>query len=367
MKRISLLFAFIWCSLGAFAQINMCTVPVSNTYFQREYGTISTTTNNISKLSYAITLATNNCLSASQVKQVTLLFYTDQDKLEFCKNAYKNTVDKENFYDVFDAFAYFSTVFRLHDYVMAQGMQNNNNTVIVTTTTNNQVPNYPLYTYPDYTNYYGITGCNYPMDETSFGNTYNTYFMSKMNEASKVTVFKDYINMNCLSTSQIMRLTSILTIESNRLDVLKTAYPRAYDRGNYGYADQLFTNSSYKLDFDNFLRGNNTTTTTTTVVTNTNTCVVTSNDMNDIKNSIKNATFENSMITTSKQIISAKKCFTVAQIKEILELFSFESSKLDVAKYAYDYCIVKSNYYQVNDVFTFPCNKDDLTRYVQGR
>ena len=89
--------------------------------------------------------------------------------------------------------------------------------------------------------------------------------------------------------------------------------------------------------------------------------------MTDIKNTINNSSFDNTKITLGKQVIAAKKCFTVGQIKEILGLYSFESSKLEVAKYAYDYCSDKSNYYQVNDVFSFSSSKDDLTKYLLGK
>lgn len=362
MKHILLLFAFGFICLNSFSQTT-CTTPVSNTFFQREYGTISTTTNSTSKLSYAITLANNNCLSASQVKQVALLLIADQDKLDFCKAAYKNTVDKENFYDVYDAFAYFSTVFRLHDYVAAQKGQTTTTTVV---TTNINTFDYPVYSYPDFNGYFGVTGCNYPIDETAFFSTYNSYRTSKLSENGKLLSMKDYVNVNCLSTAQIMKLTSILSMESFRLDLLKAAYLRAYDRGNFASANQLLTSSTYKVDFNNYINGNSTTITTTTTVPNT-TCIVSNTDMMDIKNSINNSSFDNTKMTVGKQAIAAKKCLTVSQIKEILGLYSFESSKLEVAKYAYDYCVDKSNYYQVNDVFSFTSSKDDLTKYIAGK
>lgn len=361
MKQVALLSVVFAILMSGFGQ-TLCTVPVSNTFFQREYGTINSTLNSTSKLTYAINMASNNCLSSSQIKQITLLFYADQDKLEFAKAAYKNTVDKENFYDVYDAFAYFSSVFRLHDYVTSQRGQN---TIITTTTT---TYDYPAYTYPEFTNYFGVTGCNYPMDEGTFYKSYQSFKFSKITESAKAINIKDFINMNCLSTAQIMKLTSVLSMESFRLEVLKAAYLKAYDRANFGYADQLFTTNTYKVDFNNFLNGygnNNNNNNNNTVVSSN--CTVTVNDMNDIKASINNSSFDNTKMTLAKQVLSAKKCFLVSQIKEILQLFSFESSKLEIAKYAYDYCADKSNYYQVNDVFSFSSSKDDLTKYVQGR
>jgi hypothetical protein len=51
----------------------------------------------------------------------------------------------------------------------------------------------------------------------------------------------------------------------------------------------------------------------------------------------------------------------------ILQLFTFEDNKLELAKFAYDYCIDRENYYRVNDVFTFSSSKDELSRFLQGR
>lgn len=364
MKQVALLSVVFAIIISGFGQ-TLCTTPVSNTFFQREYGTINSTINANAKLTYAINMASNNCLSSSQIKQITLLFYADQDKLEFAKAAYRNAVDKENFYDVYDAFAYFSSVFRLHDYVTLQRGQNTNFT---TTTTTITTYDYPNYIYPEFTNYFGVTGCNYPMDEGTFYKTYQSMKFSKITESAKSINIKDFINMNCLSTAQIMKLTSVLSMESFRLEVLKAAYLKAYDRANFGYADQLLTTNTYKVDFNNYINGysSNTINSNNNTVVSSN-CTVTMNDMNDIKSSINNASFDNTKITLAKQVLSAKKCFMVSQIKEILQLFSFESSKLEVAKYAYDFCSDKSNYYQVNDVFSFSSSKDDLTKYVQGR
>ena len=57
--------------------------------------------------------------------------------------------------------------------------------------------------------------------------------------------------------------------------------------------------------------------------------------------------------------------FTTVQVKEIVQLFSFENSKLDIAKHAYKNTIDKGNYFTVADCFTFSNNKDELMRYIR--
>lgn len=373
MKRLLLLLLCCILSLflNGFAQINgggtriQCVSPMNNTTFQNEYGVLKNTTNSITKLNNAKVLVTNNCMSSNQVKQIALLFFSDQEKLDFCRASYDKIVDKENFYDVYDAFAYFSTAFRLHDYVLAY---NSNNTVNnnVTIHSNITTYDYPNYIYPSHASYVGITGCTYPINESSFYQSYSTYKMSKMSDNAKATTLKDYCSKNCLSTAQVMKLASILGSEALRYDVLKSAFSTVYDRGNFPAAEQLLTTDSYKIEFNNLMLANgisNNDDGNGTVIVNTN-CVVTDGDMNDIVSSIKKESFDDSKMTVAKQIISAKKCFTVDQITRIVKLFSFDSSRLEIAKYAYEYCTDKDNYYKVKDAFSFSSSKDELTDFL---
>ena len=81
---------------------------------------------------------------------------------------------------------------------------------------------------------------------------------------------------------------------------------------------------------------------------------------------IQGETFENSKLSTAKQITS-NNYLCVAQIVQICKLFSFENTKLDFAKYAYHYCVDKNNYFQLNEVFTYSSSKDELRKYIDGR
>lgn len=82
------------------------------------------------------------------------------------------------------------------------------------------------------------------------------------------------------------------------------------------------------------------------------------------KQTLRNESFDNSRITIAKQTIS-NNWFTAAQVKEIVQLFVFENSKLDIAKYAYTRTVDKGSYFIVNDAFTFSSSKDELMKYIQ--
>lgn len=86
----------------------------------------------------------------------------------------------------------------------------------------------------------------------------------------------------------------------------------------------------------------------------------------DAKKSIESKSFEESKMTMAKQI-GRDRCFTVDQVKGIMSTFSFEDSKLDFAKFAYDRTYDIGNYFKVNDAFTFESSMDDLNTFIQSR
>lgn len=88
-------------------------------------------------------------------------------------------------------------------------------------------------------------------------------------------------------------------------------------------------------------------------------------DFGDARSSVASSSFDDTRLSTAKQIISAN-CMNAAQISTLLGVFSFESSKLEFAKYAYPFCVDKNNYYKINNAFTFESSKAELNTYVQS-
>ncbi|MBV7440572.1 DUF4476 domain-containing protein [Weeksellaceae bacterium TAE3-ERU29] len=59
--------------------------------------------------------------------------------------------------------------------------------------------------------------------------------------------------------------------------------------------------------------------------------------------------------------------FTAGQIRDLLKEFSFDSSRLEIAKHLFDKCVDRQNFYIVYDVFDFNSNKNELRNYTSGR
>lgn len=75
--------------------------------------------------------------------------------------------------------------------------------------------------------------------------------------------------------------------------------------------------------------------------------------------------FDSSRLKLARQIVSTNP-MSVNQIIDILKLFSFESNKLDFAKFAYRHCTDKNRYFMVNEVFNFESSKRELRDYIMG-
>lgn len=75
--------------------------------------------------------------------------------------------------------------------------------------------------------------------------------------------------------------------------------------------------------------------------------------------------FEDDKLALAKQI-ALGNYLTSNQIAAILKEFSFESSKLDFAKFAYLSCVDPENYFLMNRELTFSSSKEDLNAFIQN-
>lgn len=84
------------------------------------------------------------------------------------------------------------------------------------------------------------------------------------------------------------------------------------------------------------------------------------------KQTVENQSFEDDKLTVAKQIANSQ-CLSTAQITEMMAAFSFEDSKIEWAKTAYDRTYDVGNYWMLNDHFTFSASVDELNKYIQSR
>lgn len=84
-----------------------------------------------------------------------------------------------------------------------------------------------------------------------------------------------------------------------------------------------------------------------------------------VQQSIDSKSFEDSKLIMAKQVI-ASNCLLSSQVKRIMELFNFEDTRLELAKYAYGYTYDLGNYFQLNDAFNFESSIEELNEYIMN-
>ncbi len=84
-----------------------------------------------------------------------------------------------------------------------------------------------------------------------------------------------------------------------------------------------------------------------------------------LKTTLRNEGFDNSRLNIAKQAAAAN-FFSAAQVKELMQLFSYDESRLDIAKTFYPRTIDKGNYFMVSDAFSFSSSKDALMEFIRN-
>ncbi|MBX2905122.1 MAG: DUF4476 domain-containing protein [Taibaiella sp.] len=90
------------------------------------------------------------------------------------------------------------------------------------------------------------------------------------------------------------------------------------------------------------------------------------NSFRSAKETINKASFDETKLSTAKSVL-ASNCVNTDQVVALCKLFSFEASKLDFAKYAYDRCTDRNNYFKVGNVFSFDASRTELNEYISGQ
>jgi len=83
-----------------------------------------------------------------------------------------------------------------------------------------------------------------------------------------------------------------------------------------------------------------------------------------MKKAIDDKPFSDTKMSTAK-VATKNSCLSVEQIKGICGLFSMDDDKLTYAKFAYNYCTDKANYYQVSEIFSFSGTTDSLNKFLE--
>ena len=85
----------------------------------------------------------------------------------------------------------------------------------------------------------------------------------------------------------------------------------------------------------------------------------------ELKNVIANRWFDSSKLQVAKQAIAANPVSS-AQLAELMNMLTFESSRLELAKAGYAYVTDRQNFFLVNNSFTFESSIAELQHFIRN-
>ncbi|MBP6732169.1 MAG: DUF4476 domain-containing protein [Chitinophagales bacterium] len=350
-----ILCSVILLNLGSAVAQKGYLYPITEVEFRQRMQQLNTRGNDEGKLQMCRVIISGKSFTSQQVKQMALVFLSDYWRYQFAAEVYPNTRDKDNFYDVYDAFTSYSAVFRLNDYVHSLPAMPDICEPV-------PMPGQAVIVYPLCTNYNGSKGCPLPVSDKDF-KVYAASVFSQPNDDLRIKAARDLVDKVCISMAQLMSITLSLDLETRRLTFMKEAFLRVYDLENYNYAAAVLSNELYRNDWMNYCKAS---LTSTIVVTSppAPVCEVTQPELDEIKATVKKQSFSSTQLALVKQILNAKKCFKCSQIKQLMPVFSFEDDKMELARFAYDYTVDKNNYYTLTDAFSFSSSKEELLNFI---
>src|SRR6187399_167349 len=275
---------------------------------------------------------TNNYFTVSQARQLVQLAPDEANRLYLAKISYRGIIDRNNF----------SQMYAL---LNSQANRNELNTFVSTYDNSN-----PVYT-------------RMAMKEAEFNTLYrdiqNRYGIgAKMSALSNVFATENYY----FTTAQTKQLIQLVSEENNRLELAKSSYNNIVDQANFSQLYDLFSYNS-RSDLEIYIRDHQTDPVyTPPVYTRT---PMSNSSYTSLYNEVRNTYgFGAKMSRLTEIFANESYYFTVAQAKQLVQLVSDESNRLELAKSAYGNITDPENFNLMYEVFTSQSSKNELSAYV---
>ena len=276
-----------------------------------------------------------NYFTTTQVQQLLTLINAENRRLELAKLSYSKVTDKANFRSVYEVLSSEMNRDALDDYVVQQG------------------------------GYLEVTQSNTAyatvMPDADFSVLLNRT-RNYSYEADRLTEIRNALNSNnYYNTSQIKQLLSLVKSETERLAFAKTAYNRVLDKSTFNQLVDLFYVQSNRDNLNNFIVSNG-------GVANTSTYRVAMSDASftQIYNKAGGHFLPWNIIKDIRTAFgTTSNYFSTDQVKQLLQLVSSETSKLELAKLAYARVVDAMNFPQLLELFTTQSSKTDLENFIR--
>jgi len=291
----------------------------------------ATTNSKVSYIYNAFT-NTNNYFTVAQARQLVQLAPDEANRLYLAKISYRGIIDRTNFS-------------QMNALLNTQASRNELNIFVSTYDNSN-----PVYT-------------KVAMKEADFNTLYrdiqNRYGLgAKVSALSNAFATENYY----FTTSQTKQLIQLVSSESNRLELAKASYDNIVDQANFNQLYDIFSSSS-RNELELYVRDHQGSPVyTPPVYTRT---PMPNSSFTALYNEVRNTYGLGAKMSRLTDIFATETYyFTVTQAKQLVQLVSSESNRLELAKSAYGNITDPENFNLMYDVLTSQTSKNELSSYV---
>ena len=291
----------------------------------------ATTNSKVSYIYNAFT-NTNNYFTVAQAKQLVQLAPDEANRLYLAKISYRSIIDRTNFS-------------QMNTLLNTQASRNELNIFVGTYDNSN-----PVYT-------------KVAMKDADFNTLYrdiqNRFGIgAKMSALSNAFASESYF----FTTAQTKQLIQLVSSESNRLELAKASYDNIVDQANFSQLYDMFSSSS-RNELEVYIKGNQGAPVyTPPIYTKT---PMSNSTFTSLYNEVRNTYGFGAKMSRLTEIFATETYyFTVAQAKQLVQLVSSESNRLELAKSAYGNITDPENFNLMYDVLTSQTSKNELSSYV---
>jgi hypothetical protein len=271
--------------------------------------------------------AANNHFSTYQAGQLIQLVSTESNRLQLAKLSYRTITDPSNFQQIYNLLNSQASRNELAAYV-----NDNSNTG---------------------------TNANNAMSDLNFNNLYST-IQQQWPLNTQMNSLTNAFNDNYFTTNQAVQLIQIVLAENNRLQLAKLSYRSITDRNNFNQVYSLLSNEASKNELATYISNNYGTVYNPHVA-------MSDADFNTVYQDVrgKYLPFEK-MNTLTSVFNTTTNYFTSSQAKQLVQLVTLESNRLQLAKLSYRTVTDRGNFSQLYELLSNDASKTELDNYVKA-
>ncbi len=268
---------------------------------------------------------TNNYFTAVQTRQLIQLINNQNNRLSLTKAAYSRLTDPANYTQMYDLL--------------------------------NQSGRDDL---TAYVNSYNVENSSIAMSSSGFNTIYRTAQRQSTTNSRVSYIYNAFTNTNNYFTvAQARQLIQLVPDEANRLHLAKISYRSIVDRRNFSRMNDLFRTQASRTELTTFV---NTYDDSTPVYTKV---AMKESDFNTLYRDIQNRIGIGAKYSAlTDAFANENNYFTVVQARQLIQLVSSESNRLQLAKASYDNIVDPTNFSGLYDILG-RSGKTELEAYVR--